>query len=121
MFAKLSLKSFIYELSKILCFPDSTVFKIYKKYSRERVEIFRILTDTDSTSLKFIFIFGPNSDVTDSKFRDVIFEVIIASKIYKIFDTSYEFWSAFEARNYIRKKKNSIIKTPPPNKLTLNL
>ena len=120
MFAKLSLKSFIYELSKILCFPDSTVLKIYKKYSRERVEIFRILTDTDSTSLKFIFIFDPTSDVTDSKFRDVIFEVIIASKIYKIFDTSHEFWSAFEVRNYI-KNTNSIIKTPSPNKLTLNL
>ena len=35
----------------------------------------------------------------------MIFEVIVASKIYKIFDTSHEFWSAFEARNYIRKKK----------------
>ena len=59
MFAKLSLKSFIYELSKILCFPDNTVLKIYKKYSRVRVEIFCILTDTDGTSLKFIFIFDP--------------------------------------------------------------
>ena len=63
MFAKLSLKSFIYELSETICFPNETVLNIYKKHSIEKVEIFRILTDTDSTSLKFIFICDPNSDV----------------------------------------------------------
>ena len=35
---------------------------------QHRVEIFHILIDTDSTSLKFIFICDPNSDVPDSKF-----------------------------------------------------
>ena len=65
---------------------------------QHRVEIFHILIDTDSTSLNLIFICDPNSDVPDSKFRDGIFEVIVASKIYKRFHTSHEFWSVFEAR-----------------------
>ena len=30
MFAKLSLKSFIYELSETMCFPDETVLNIYE-------------------------------------------------------------------------------------------
>ena len=73
MFAKRSLKSFIYELSKTIC----------KKHGIEKVEIFHILTDSDRTSLKFIFFSDQNSDVPDRKFRDVIFEVRVASKIYK--------------------------------------
>ena len=105
MFAKLSLKSFIYELSEAMCLPDETFLNIYRKYNTERVEIFHILTDTNSTSLKFIFICDPNSDVPDSKFRDVIFEVIVASKIYKRFDTSHEFWSVFCARKPHKPKK----------------
>ena len=56
MFAKLSLKSFIYELNETMCFPNETALNIYKKYSIEKVEIFHILIDTGSTSLKFIFI-----------------------------------------------------------------
>ena len=91
MFAKLSLKRFIYELNETMCFPNETALSIYKKYGIEKVEIFHILTDTDSTSLKFIFICDQNSDVSDSKFRDVIFEVIVASKMYKRFDTSHEY------------------------------
>ena len=60
MFAKLSLKSFIYDIIETFCFPDENVRGIFKKYGIERVEIFRVLTDTDSTSLKFMFI----SDLT---------------------------------------------------------
>ena len=59
MFAKLSRKSFVYELTKTMCFPDKTVSNIYKKYSIEKVEIFHILTDTESTSLKFCFYLRP--------------------------------------------------------------
>ena len=91
MFAKLSLKSFIYDPSEIFCFPTKVVSDIRKKYLIEKVEIFHILTDTDSTALKFISISDPNSDVPEDKFRDMIFEVIIATKIYKRFDASHEF------------------------------
>ena len=37
----------------------------------ERVEIFHVLTNTDSTSLKFLFISDLNSKVPGDKFRDL--------------------------------------------------
>ena len=49
MFTKLSLKSFIYEITKIFCIPKKSIAEIYKKYMIEKVEIFRVLTDTDSS------------------------------------------------------------------------
>ena len=105
MFAKLSLKSFIYNLSEILCFPTKVASEIYKKYLIEKVELFHILTDTDSTALKLIFISDPNSDVPEDKFRDINFEVIIVTKIYKRFDTSQKFSDIFGSIKERRKKK----------------
>ena len=67
------------------------VSEIYKKYLIEKVEILHFLTDTDSTALKFIFISDANSGMPEDKVRDMIFEVIIATKIYKRFDASHEF------------------------------
>ena len=67
MFAKLSLKSFIYDPSEIFCFPTKVVSDIRKKYLIEKVEIFPILTDKDSTALKFISISEPSSDVPQSR------------------------------------------------------
>ena len=48
------------------------------------MEICHVLSDTDSTSLKFMFISHPNREVLYDKFQDIIFEVIIACKIYEI-------------------------------------
>ena len=79
--------------------------EIYKKYLIEKVEIFHILTDTDSSTLKLVFISYPNSDVPEDKFRDINFEVIIATKIYKKFDTSQEFWDIFGSIKERRIKK----------------
>ena len=61
MFAKLSLKSFIYEITEIFSFPKENIAENYKKYMTEKVEMFHVLTDTDSTSLKFVFILNSNS------------------------------------------------------------
>ena len=88
MFAKLSLKSFIYDLSEIFCFPTKEIFNICKKYLVQKVQVFHIPTDIDRTAFKFIFISNLNRDVLEEKFRDIIFEFIIASKIYKRFDSS---------------------------------
>ena len=62
MFAKLSLKSFIYTLTETLYFPDVTVREIYKKYQIDRILSYHILTDTNSTSLLFIAISEASSD-----------------------------------------------------------
>ena len=56
MFAKLSLKSFIYDVLETFCFPDENTKEIWnREYGIERVKTFHVLTDTDSTALKFIF------------------------------------------------------------------
>ena len=64
MFAKLSLKSFIYDIIETFCFPDDNVRGIFKKYRIEWVEIFHVLTNTDSTSLKCMFISDQNSEIS---------------------------------------------------------
>ena len=88
--------SFIYDLTEIFCFPQKEIQDLYKTYliEKERLEI--------SRGWKFIFISDPNSDLQEEKFRDVIFEVIITTKIYKRFDTSHEFWNIFRAKKEIR-------------------
>ena len=91
IFAKLSLKSFIYDLLETFCFSQKQITDLYKKYLIEKVKIFHILTNTDSTALEFIFISDSNSDVPEDKFRKIIFKIIVTSKIYKRFDTSHEF------------------------------
>lgn len=105
MFAKLSLKSFIYSLAEIFCFPPAEVKEIYKKYQMESIQMYHVLTDTDSTSLQFIIVSDPNSSLPEPKIRDVIFEIIIATPIYKRFDTSHPFWDNFNARKEKIKKK----------------
>ena len=62
MFAKLSLKSFIYDLIETFCFPQEEIINLYKKYLIEKIEILNVLTDTDSTATQFIFISDANSD-----------------------------------------------------------
>ena len=86
-------------------FPDEIVRAIFEKYGIEKVEIYNILTDTNSTSLKFPFISDPDSETPESKFRGILFEVIATSKIYKRFDSSHEFWDNFSARKEHKRKK----------------
>ena len=88
MFAKRSIKSFIYNITETFYFPTKEIEDLYDKYFIEKAEILHILTNTDSTALQFIFISNPNSYLPEEIFRDVIFEVIIMSKIYKRFDSS---------------------------------
>lgn len=98
MFAKLSLKSFIYLLTEILSFPDEDVKKIYDKYMIEQTICYHIVTDKDSISLQFEIISDPSSNIPETRVRDVIFEVIVRTKIYNRIDTSQSFWDNFDAR-----------------------
>lgn len=86
MFAKLSLVSFIYELIETFYFRSEIVKKIYQKYLIEKVYIYYRLSDTDSTCLKSVFVSSTDNDILDRKFREIIFEVIIAGEIYNRFD-----------------------------------
>ena len=104
MFAKLWLKSFIYDLTETFCFASQLVQEIYKKYKIERIEMCHILTDTDSIALHFIIISDPNSYVPVQKFRDIIFEIIAATKSYKWFYSSHEFRDNLMLENWTVKR-----------------
>ena len=64
-------------------FPSQLVLDIYKKYKIEKIEMNHVLTDTGRTALQFIIIADLESDLPEPKFRDIIFEIIVATKIYK--------------------------------------
>ena len=57
MFSNVSIKSFVYDLIDIFMFPNSEIQKIYKKYKVNRCYLDQNLTNTDSTSMFFFFLF----------------------------------------------------------------
>ena len=55
MFSKTSIQSFAYDLIDVSMFPDEDVKKIYENNEIEKCFLFQHLTDTNSTSVFFIF------------------------------------------------------------------
>ena len=105
LFAKLLLKSFIYDLLETFVFPNEITKKIYEKYDIDFVYLYHILTDTDSTAVQFLFICKENSKQKDIVYRDVIFEVIKANDIVNRFDTSHKYWDRFSIRDEKTRKR----------------
>ena len=98
MFAKLSLKSFIYSLVELLHFPQENpiVAAIYEKYKIDEIRCYQILTDTDSTSIQFIVISDPSSTYQECDVRDILFEIFSKTEIRERFDKSNKFWKKFD-------------------------
>ena len=94
MFAKLSLKSFIYLLVELLSFPEenSLVQGIYSRYMIEKIFVYHVLTDIDSTSLQFIIVSSIRSTFTEKQVRNILFEIFSKTKIRERFDKSDKFW-----------------------------
>ena len=69
-----------------------------------------MLTDTDSTSLKFIFISDRNSETPENRYRGINFEIMMSSETYKRFDSSHEFWDICEARKEQKRKNSGTLK-----------
>ena len=103
MLAKVSIKSFVCDIIDVFMFPNDTTKSIYKKYNVEKCYVFQCLTDTDSTSINFIFICEKSSIVDEKNARNIIFEVIVSSKILNRLDLSDDFWEQFGVQN---KEKN---------------
>ena len=110
MFAKLSFKSLIYDLSDIFSFPNEIVKEIYKKINKiDKIICFHLLTDIDSTSIQFIIISDKNSEFPKSNVREIIFEIIVKTKILRRFDTSHVFFGKnLMLENQIDKKKRGL-------------
>ena len=108
MFAKLSLKSFIYQLVELSMFPDEIVQAIYDKYQIERVYVYHLLTDTDSTTTQFVVISNLESTFTEPQVRNIIFEVFFQTSIVDRFDKSDEFWKQFNVHNANNQKVSGL-------------
>ena len=85
MFAKLSLKSFIYALIELLHFPEENpiVASIYEKCDIKQIFCYQILTDTNSTSIQFIIVSDPASLYPECDVRDILFEFFSKTEIRK--------------------------------------
>ena len=105
MFAKLSIKSFVYDLIDVFCFPDEKIKEIYEKYQIEKCYLYQNLTDTDSTSLFFVFICALESFLPESEARNVIFECMINSDVLQRLDTSHDFWKKYNVQDKAKKKE----------------
>ena len=104
MFAKLSLKSFIYQLAELFMFPGEIVQAIYDKYQIERVYVYHVLTDTDSTAIQFVVVSSVQSTFTEPQVRNIIFEIFSRTPIADIFDKSDDFWKRFNVHDASNQK-----------------
>ena len=84
----------------------------------------RFTTDTISTSVFFISFCDLTSSIREDKARDIIFEVIIESKIFDRLDLSAELWVQFNSRNKDLKKQVGLFEIKnidKPNIITITL
>ena len=98
-FAKLSLKSFIYDFCETFMFTNKKTKAIYNMYGIYFVYVYQMLTDTDSTSLQFAFFSKEENRVPEEMFRIIFFLVTINNKILERFDVSHEFSNQFNVQN----------------------
>ena len=124
MFSKVSIKSFVYDLIDVFTFPDQEIREIYQKYQVDKCYLYQNLTDTDSTSMFFLFICNLNCSVSKDKARNIIFEVMLKSKIFDRLDLSVEFYEQFDFRNENLKKRVGFFEIESidkPNVITIAL
>ena len=124
MFSKVSIKSFVYDLIDVFTFPDQEIREIYQKYQVDKCYLYQNLTDTDSTSMFFLFVCNLNCSVSEDKARNIIFEVMLKSKIFDSLDLSAEFYEQFDRRYENLKKRVGLFEIESidkPNVITIAL
>ena len=105
MFSKVSIKSFVYNLIDVFMFPTDEIKKIYQKYKVNQCYLAQNLTDTDSTSIFFVFICDLSCNVREDEARNIIFEVMLKSKVFDRLDLLAEYYDKFKCRNENLKKR----------------
>ena len=124
MFAKVSIKSFVCNIIDVFMFPNETTKSIYEKYNIEKCFVYQCLTDTDSTSINFIFICDLGCVVDEEQARKIVFEDMITSKILKRLDLSDDFWAQFDVQNKKLKKQVGLFEAESiniPNVITISI
>ena len=124
MFPKVSIKSFVCDIIDVFMFPNETTKSIYEKCNIEKCYVYQCLTDTDSTSINFIFICDFGCIVDEKNARKINFEVMITSKILKRLDLSDEFWAQFDVQDKKLKKQVDLFEAESiniPNVITISI
>ena len=124
MFSKVSIKSLVYDLIDVFMFPNQDIKRIYEKYKINRCFLHQNLTDTDSTSVFFVFICDLNSSINESKSRDISFEVMIKNRLFDRTDLSADYWEQFKVQNKKLKKQVGLFEIEnidKPNVITIAL
>ena len=116
MFSKVSIKNFVYDLIDVFMFPNEEIKKIYAEFKVDRCYLCQNLTDIDSTSIFFVFICDLKCSIGERKSRDIIFRVMITSKIFERLDLSDDFWDQFGVQNKKLKKQVKLFETESINK-----
>ena len=99
MFSKTFIQSFAYDLIDVFMFPYDIVKEIYEKNEIWKCLLFQNLTDTDNTSLFFIFVCKLSCSINEKTPRNIIFEVLTKSKVLNRIDLSENFWEQFNVQN----------------------
>ena len=95
LFSKVSIKSFVYDLIDVFMFLTDEIKKIYQKYKVNHCYLDQNLTDTDSTSIFFVFICDLKCNVRHDEARSIIFEVMLKNKVFNRLDLSTEYYNKF--------------------------
>ena len=91
IFSKVSIKSFFSDLVDVFMFPSQEIQEIYQQYQVNKCYLYQNLTDTDSTSMFFVFICDLDSCVSEDKAQNIIVDVMLKSKVFDRLDLSAEF------------------------------
>ena len=67
------------------------------------------MTDTDSTSMFFVFVCNLNCNVREDESRNKIFEVMLKSKAFDRLDLSAEYYEKFNCQNESLRKRVGFI------------
>ena len=100
MFAKVSLKSFVYDIIDIFSFPDEEVRAVYNQYDIEKCFLYLNLTDADNCLMFFAFICSLDCDVKESEFRKIMFRILKSKRL----DCSDDLWKQFTIYDENTKK-----------------
>ena len=111
----------MYDLIDVFMFPNQEIQEIYQQYQVNRCYLYQNLTDGDST---FVFICDLNSCVSEDNAWNIIFDVMIKTKIFHRLDLSAEFYEQFNCRNVALNKRVGLFEIESidkPNIITIAL
>ena len=89
--------------------------KFRRKYEIEKIYVYHILTDTDSTSLQFVVVSSIDSYFSEDQVRDILFEIFSNTEIRQRFDKSNKFWEKFGVHNPKNQKVLGLYKVESIN------